>query len=149
MTIFPTHHCFDDALDFITARVRQDPAVAESDTLTLVHGIARLPNPDGQLQPGERFAHAWVEEGNHVWAAGVLDGQRIYFRAERDEYYARLRVEQTTRYSILEAWAENRRTCSYGPWKLEYLALCRPRTPDRLDVESPHARHQVRRSSTR
>jgi hypothetical protein len=117
----PTGRCFDDALEFVESRVIENPALAHEATLTLVHGIALAPSGPHE---GEPFAHAWVEEGETVWGAGLLDGRRIYFPVERAGFYECLRIRSATRYTIREAAEENFRTNNYGPWKPEYIALC-------------------------
>jgi hypothetical protein len=122
MTIHPTHHCFDDALEYIVARVKREPALARDATLQLVHGIVHF--PDDQPAAGKLFAHAWVEEHGQVWNAGILDGVGIWYAVERSEWYAAMRVVKTTKYSIRQAYLENLRTRTYGPWAPEYQALC-------------------------
>lgn len=122
MIILPTHQCFDDALDLL-AEFASSPWPPLD--IVLVHGIARQPE-DHPFDPGKRFAHAWVEVGGEVWDAGVLDdGRRVRFSVKCAEYYAHLRIEAPTRYTPEEAWLENVRSGMYGPWKPEYLALCR------------------------
>jgi hypothetical protein len=116
--VLPTHHCFDDALDFIAARLGRD---ASARHLLLVHGIALA--PAGQHE-GEPFAHAWVEEQGVVWDSGILDGVPVHYSVERDDFYASLRIQCFTRYTVREAWLENHRSGHYGPWKDEYRALC-------------------------
>jgi hypothetical protein len=128
--IYPTHRCFDDAIEYCEEQARAD-APGWRD-LILVHAIILVPeeNPPGSdAVPGERAVHAWVEDGDLVWDAGVLeDGRRVRFSVERAEYYAHYRVQETTRYTMLEALIENQRSRSYGPWRSEYQALCRPRS---------------------
>jgi hypothetical protein len=118
MTIHPTHHCFDDALDFLALRVISNPSLAQDPSFVLVHGI-RLAPDDVTL-----FAHAWVEHGSQVWDAGLLDGRRVAFTADRAEYYRHGRVQCTTRYTCRQAFEENRASGHYGPWLPAYLALC-------------------------
>lgn len=115
-SLLPTGHCFDDALDLITERVNESGA-AVVDRLTLVHAICVATD-------GTRYAHAWVEEDGTAWDAAMLHGRRIYYAVAREEFEAARRVEQTTRYTIAEALAENARTQTYGPWRPEYQALC-------------------------
>jgi hypothetical protein len=120
--IMPTHHCFDDALEYISDRVIADPELAFSSRLMLVHAIAQA--PDGPKK-GEPFAHAWVEEdGDTVWASGLIDGERIWFACARAEYHEHLRVQAVTTYTIREAWEQNKASGHFGPWKDEYRALC-------------------------
>ncbi|HLX21672.1 MAG TPA: hypothetical protein VKR23_16115 [Gaiellaceae bacterium] len=118
-TIYPTFTCFDDALEFINVRVKQDQRLAFDRTLTLVHGIALA-----HTAPNEPYAHAWVEEGDRCWDAGLVDGQKVYYAVARDEFYAARRIQKTTCYTVRQACLENFRTKHYGPWRAEYAALC-------------------------
>lgn len=122
-TIYPTGTCFDDALDYLVTRVKADPRIAHERRVRLAHGIALI--PEGQPGAGERFAHAWVEEADHCYTMGILRGERVLVVHEHDAFYLRLRIERVTHYTIRQAYLENLRTNHYGPWKPEYLALCR------------------------
>jgi hypothetical protein len=113
--ILPTHHCFDDALDLLTERVREDRSSA--DRLRLVHGIATA--DDGHL-----YAHAWLEEDAMCWDAGLLDNVRVWFSIARDEFYNARRIIATTSYTVAEALRENWRSGHYGPWQPAYRMLC-------------------------
>ena len=129
MDLLPTNSCYDDALDYLESLAR-DPSTAwiirRPDTF-LVHGIALMPE-QGTQPPGTPYAHAWVELADVVIDAGLLDGRRVWFRRPRADYYAHLRIQSVTRYSMPEALAENRRTGHYGPWKPEYRALLRSKS---------------------
>jgi hypothetical protein len=118
--IYPTHECFNDALDFISDVLIQNPDDREAlvEELLLVHGICLAPD-------GQPYAHAWVQDGDRCIFCGILDGTRGYFAASRDEYYAEMRVQDVTRYPVHEALRHNRRTRHYGPWLPKYRALCR------------------------
>src|SRR4051812_26554030 len=127
-TLYPTHHCFDDALDYLT-ELALDPSTAwiirAPDTF-LVHGIALMPETGGLSAPGTPYAHAWVELGGDVIQAGLLaSGERIFYRKPKAEHYAKLRIQHATRYTMRQALEENRRSNNYGPWKPEYLARVR------------------------
>lgn len=115
--ILPTFHCFDDALDYLVQRVRAEPALADRETLHLVHALVLS-------DAGLPYAHAWCEEGDHCWDAGIVDGTRIWYAVRRDEYYAARRPVRVTRYSIGAAWSLNRRFGNYGPWEPAYIAAC-------------------------
>jgi hypothetical protein len=118
--VLPTHHCFDDALDYIVVRLRRDKG--DADRLRLVHGIVRL--PDEQPGAGERVAHAWVEEAALVFDSGLLNGQQIVVTHPKLAFYRRMRVESTTVYRVEEAWALNALHRTFGPWEPQYQALC-------------------------
>lgn len=124
--IQPTHACFDDTMDFISRRIKE--AMLDGSRpprhLVLVHGICLM--PAAQENAGQPFAHAWVEEGKLCWDTGLANGQfRCVYAVDREEYYAHLRPQCITRYTLEQVYEENKRTATYGPWKEEYLALCR------------------------
>lgn len=127
--VFPTHHCFDDAIEFCERRARaHHPSVRT--TLRIVHGIILVPedHPAGasDAAAGDRAIHAWVEDGDLVWDAGLLaDGRRIEFAVQKAEYYAHYRVQETTVYTMWDVLEHNRASGHYGPWRPEYRALCR------------------------
>lgn len=126
MTILPTHTCFDDALDWIVGRLQQDGA-SVFDTLFLVHGIQVIPG--GQVDADHLFAHAWVEDGAYCWDFGIIEGgdahgRKCAYAVEPVEYYQTRQVQEATRYTVRQAFVQNRRSGTYGPWKPEYSALC-------------------------
>jgi hypothetical protein len=116
--IYPTHTCFDDAVEYIERRCRNQPEQARGYGLMLVHAICT--NPD----TGERFAHAWVEEdARYVVFAGIINGERGFFRAYRNEYVRQLNPNPITRYNCRQLLVEYRKSGNCGPWKPEYKAL--------------------------
>ena len=130
MIIYPTHRCFDNAIEFCEEMAREHPV--EALQLQVVHGIVLVPDEqptDGHdARPGDRSVHAWVETPDgHVWDAGLLDGQLIRFKVQREEYYAHYRVQETTHYTLEQVLEANRASGHYGPWRPEYQALCRDR----------------------
>jgi hypothetical protein len=119
--IFSTRQCFDDALDFLTAVLVANPQDAPElrRSLKLVHGICLAPD-------GQPYAHAWVEDdrtGQCIFR-GIQQGALHYFGAPRADYYAELRVQERTRYSLRAAAQHNRQYGTYGPWLPKYRALC-------------------------
>lgn len=116
-TIYPTHSCFDDALEFIEW-VAKEYKTEDLSFLTLVHGIAQ---GDG----GALHAHGWVEDSgmNVAIYAGILRSEKVYFYTPIDEYYKAHRVQETTRYTLREALEHNLRTIHFGPWEPKYVAL--------------------------
>lgn len=113
--IFPTHSCFDDALDLAEALVMQDRR--EAGKLFVVHAICLMPD-------GRPYAHAWLEREDCCLFVGVIEGREVPLEAAKDEFYVEYKVQESTRYTLREALAENVRTNHYGPWKPEYEALC-------------------------
>lgn len=132
--ILPTHSCFDDALDYLSWRVKRDKRCIH--TLFLVHAICLAPEGRKKDTP---FAHAWVEEEVEglwvAWQDGFLRGQRITYSCDRDALVASLRVQEFTRYTVKQAAEENRRTGRYGPWLPQYEALCGDGTSERFEPE--------------
>lgn len=119
--ILPTHTCFDDALDVLADMVKASPS--QTADLFLVHGLCRA--PDGHL-----YAHAWVEWERtpadvQCVFAGILEGECGHFMGDRAAYYAEIHVEETTRYPVEAAIAENVRHNHYGPWVARYREHCR------------------------
>jgi len=114
--IHPTHTCFDDALDFF-AEAGIPPNMI--DEFRVVHGICVAPDH-------QSYAHAWVEhvDTRQCIQAGIFNGKRIFHAAPLATYYARLRVQEITRYTPNAALRENHRTGHYGPWVEKYRALC-------------------------
>ncbi len=112
--IYPTGHCFDDALDLLVALLK---AGADPERLALVHGICLAPD-------GHHFAHAWVESTVSCLFRGLVEGTSHYFAVAHEQYYADARVQEVTYYSVREAWVANRRHGTYGPWIPRYKALC-------------------------
>lgn len=117
MDLLSTHHCFDDALDYLNQRVLAEPHLARWSTLWLVHGIA-------QNKAGELYAHAWCEEGGRCWDAAIAEGQRVWYAVPRDEFYAARQIQETTRYTVRSACRHNLTSGHYGPWEEKYRALC-------------------------
>jgi hypothetical protein len=128
--ILPTHQCFDDALEFVENRLKEHPEAANTylDTLHVVHGVVRFPD-DSPEHAGTHFVHAWVEERDElngrtlVWDAGLLQGQRIWFSVERDEWYEHMRVQRVTHYTLMAACDMNQETGHYGPWDRSYAQM--------------------------
>ncbi len=121
--IYPTFHCFDDALDLMVdmlkAHEHDDPDLA--DRLRLVHGACVWPE-DGKL-----YAHAWLEDVQRgvAYFTGIFQGERMHFEAATADYHEHLEVQDLIRYSYAEAFQLNRKTEHYGPWVEHLRQLCR------------------------
>jgi hypothetical protein len=118
MELHPTHTCFDDAVEFVEAMVRA--GAPEASELVIVHAVCRA-EFDGI---GRDYAHAWVEHGDQVFDAFLLEGARFYAIFPRDWFYARRDVQRAIGYSLQAAYRENQRTVSFGPWDPDLLELC-------------------------
>lgn len=126
MTLYPTHTCFDDAVDFVNLIADKCPdkcpeAIKEAvSRLVIVHAICLLPN-------GSPYAHAWVEdkeEGICVFRF-IVKNKPKYFNTPIEKYYVKFQVQETTKYTIEQAVKETRRTGTSGPWEQRYLVLTR------------------------
>lgn len=121
MDLYPTHSCFDDAFEFINDAIMlsQEPLRTEHiNSLILVHGICLLSN-------GAPYAHAWVERSGQCIFKGILEGEASYFAGEQKEFYDEHKVQETTKYTVIEAAKENKRTGHLGPWVQRYRELCK------------------------
>jgi hypothetical protein len=119
-TIYPTHSCFDDAMEFVDWMAVEFADEKEGlEGISLVHSI-------NETQDGKRYAHAWVEDSSTDVAifAGIFKGVKAYFGSPIKEFYARYNVQETTRYTVTEAIMNNLRTYNFGPWEEKYIALC-------------------------
>lgn len=157
--IMPTRRCFDDALEFVEERIQTVPAeslLSENerlqklvDTLHIVHAIVRFPD-DNPERPGERFAHAWVEERLPservlVWQAGLIGEMQIAYSCDRDEWYEKMRIQHRTAYTLWEALDQNRASGTYGPWLPLYQEMIAEQDERRTREQSaPHARPKLR-----
>jgi hypothetical protein len=115
MILQPTHTCFDDALDYLEA-IARDASISELMQHRLVHGVC-------QPQGFHAIAHAWVEVRDEAIAAGLICGKRVFYHAPRREFYREFRPQMMTKYTVLEAVRENRRTNHYGPWEDYYRRM--------------------------
>ena len=90
----------------------------------IVHGICLIPHGPDTDKP---FAHAWVEDDdeNRVYQSGILNGEKVWYSVDRDEWKKLIRVQAFTRYTFEEAIQWNWRSNHYGPWVPEYVELCR------------------------
>jgi hypothetical protein len=136
-SLYPTHHCFDDALDFVQDLVRKGARPEWLiDTCTIVHAICRIPDGAG-FDPddvdGRLFSHAWVELDGHVFQAGLRNlgddpvKQRVWYATTPEAQLERLRPTRVWRYTLKEAWEHNERHMTFGPWEPELIELCRNR----------------------
>lgn len=123
-TVYPTHTCFDDAMEFVNQAVIEHGFDKAFDTFFLCHGICAM--PDGRL-----FAHAWVVEldraakQDYVWFSGVWRGQKIFGKVCKADFYNELVVtSDVTQYDMLRVCNENVKHGTFGPWEERYLALC-------------------------
>jgi hypothetical protein len=126
VTLFPTNHCFDDALDYIEFRLKENPKLGRTDRLKLVHGICLM--PEGP-RAGTPYAHAWVQETTpesvQVWQGALLEGHRVFFSVSLEDFTANYRPQDVTVYTLQEACRANDASGHYGPWVERYQALCR------------------------
>lgn len=116
-TLNPTHTCFDDAVEMIEEFLRTRRFLPGD--LFLIHAIVA---PDGMKDS----SHAWVETKNDTaFFNAILKNQKVIVECRASEYRKELNVKASTSYSVKEALDMNKLHGTYGPWKKEYIALCR------------------------
>lgn len=113
-TLEPTHHCFDDAMDFMDYTVCKHRIM---EGFWLVHGICE--------NSGVRHAHAWVEDADFAIFSGILDGKVIYVGTRKEDYYKAFGVTETTKYDPMQMLEQNLKSGHYGPWEEKYKELCK------------------------
>lgn len=121
VTIYPTHTCFSDVIDYLNAKFLRDgeKSLEYLKTVYIVHGIML-----GQenLRP---FAHAWLETPDDtVLHSGIKDGQVVWGEFPKAKYYKTMRVKEATRYTLMEAIYQERKFGRPGPWVRKYYRLC-------------------------
>jgi hypothetical protein len=138
--IYPTHTCFDDALDILRKLVLEQTSkgLPVPTNIWVVHAICLVPD-DNPTDAGKPFAHAWVEQDVDIkgwpfppapnlrvaWQCGIWKGDRILYSAAADEVRGQLRIQDETRYTAVQALHENLKHNHYGPWEERYRRLCR------------------------
>lgn len=130
--VMPTSTCFDDCLEFIEAllvNAKQSEHHEITKRFLVVHGIYRLTDMDNDHNTrGEPFAHGWVFDKTDKAAIqkGVfVDGSRDYYAVDVRDFYGLLRPVKETRYTLKEVHRLNIAHNNYGPWKQEYINLCK------------------------
>ena len=122
ITIVMTGSCFDDSLDFISERVAAQTGIEGiidcHKRLRLVHGICLPPD-------GKPFSHGWVEEDGDCWMIALVDGRLSVCLVARADFYEKLRIQESTAYTLNEVLDHNERTGHYGPWEDRYWNLCK------------------------
>lgn len=118
MIVFPTQSCFDDAVEVTKAILTAHPDALRTDEFLIVHGVV--------APYGKDFSHAWIEatKQDRVIFIGVIKGERQILSAERQEYYDEIKVKETTKYTFMQAYEEEKRTGEFGPWVPKYRELC-------------------------
>lgn len=118
-TIHPTGTCFDDAVHNAAEYARQLSLEEAHRDLVIVHAIICPPeHPQG-------IAHAWVEipATKLVMFDGIVEGKREKFVSPIEEFYERMNVQESTRYTVQEAVERDREERSGGPWEEKYKRL--------------------------
>ena len=64
---------------------------------------------------------------SRVYQPGFLDGQKIWWGADRAEWEAMMKVQQRTSYTLGRALYLNFTIYHFGPWKPAFRKLCRTR----------------------
>lgn len=128
--IVPTGTCFDDALDFFGQVLTPKQVFALAQDFSIVHGICL------SQETKTPYAHAWVEQRNAlggntiIWQAGVYEGDRVYYAMALGDFEEDFIVQTCTRYTLTLALKMNDLWNNFGPWRKDYLALCRQQHED-------------------
>lgn len=125
--IYPTHTCFDDALDFIARMLKKGgqspPDLAKK--YRVVHGLYRV---DQVLYCEKKvIAHAWVldREHNEAIQDGYLKEERVTYSIAIEEFRKLFNTIHETIYTLHEVAKLNAKHNNYGPWDRIYLKHCR------------------------
>lgn len=121
-TVYPTHTCFDDAIDIMVEFAQSHPAAITMERITLVHAIC-------QMDDGQDFSHAWVESKHlgRAYFKGLQNGRKELFECDAKSYRKDLKAREITEYDYSAMVKENYRHATYGPWEKKYIDLCRKR----------------------
>jgi hypothetical protein len=128
LTIYPTHTCFDDAIEYLTHTVKSVGPKTVHAHYSLVHGICLHPD-------GRPYSHAWVERttASHrtlcIGIGRLESGEPVAYEGAKEEYYDNFQVQKTYKYTIKEMIKHNYEHGTYGPWLPELLQLCRNYSP--------------------
>lgn len=134
-SLYPTHTCFDDALDFLQAQVRRTPLIVWTTEWKLVHAICHPPGKNP-------YSHAWIERtvpsgiDCYFWGrANSPDGPIVQAVAEKDEFYKEFYVtSHITRYTLREVYDQNTIHGTFGPWEERYQVLTRQRSISNMEM---------------
>jgi hypothetical protein len=114
MKVHPTATCFDDAMYYIAWLLVTDPEF-DPDAYRIVHGVCLLPDDTP-------YAHAWIEkDGVEAIGCGLIDGDKVYFYADRRDYYKEFRMQELIRYTLSQVAARK----TGGPWEPKFKKLCK------------------------
>ncbi len=115
----PTGSCFDDAIELISAWLKEGKINAHRLDCKLGHGIAYSP---GAVRVP--FSHAWVELEGLTYQSGIYQGQKIVWATDSFSVYESLSIKDFKLYSIRQIWEENKKHVTHGPWEKRYIDLC-------------------------
>jgi hypothetical protein len=125
MIILPTGECFSDAAEYIENLVKGDPDIC-LENYRVVHAICFI---DTQPELGW-FAHGWVEHGPAVMFGGIIQdgphaGEKVWITADKQTFYAGMRVQHIRRYTMRELANWNIKTGNLGPWEEPFTSHTR------------------------
>jgi len=102
-----TGMCFEEAARWLV----MGDGMKFGDDAKLVHGTVA---GEGRLE-GIRFAHSWIEIGDHVFE---IERGRIF---RKDDFYERGKIKDTFKYTADEARINLARYQHWGPWEPKLL----------------------------
>lgn len=124
-SLYPTHTCFDDAIEIIEFFCKSNPALIKMESISLIHAVIHPPKYD-------IHAHAWIEWHfrNAIFQKNVYQGEKIITEFHRDTYWQNSRVLIYRKYSMKDVARLNKESGTYGPWDEVFKKYCnRPGNP--------------------
>ncbi len=112
----PTGTCFEDVAEYIEVA-----AFAGKLDLNLTFTVHALVTNSFTGQPA---SHAWIEIGDDVITAVILEGRKQYVKCTKEHYYREAGILEISRYSMKEVAYHSRRTGHGGPWETKYIKHC-------------------------
>ncbi len=83
----------------------------------IVHAIIA---PDGDY-----LSHAWIEWKDFVYFSGFINGKKVLVEADRIEYLSNCKWRRIVKYTLLEAYLEEKKAGHFGPWDPKIRILCK------------------------
>lgn len=125
MILYPTHHCFDDAIEFIAEFVAYYPDSVDS--LRVVHAICRSDDNTGNTANGNvLYIHAYVKslEDNLCFFDVKIDDKQLHCMVETAQYETALHIQTSIQYTIRQVLRECRKSDTAGPWRQDFIDFC-------------------------
>lgn len=122
--VYPTHSCFDDAIEYIIHIGETDQGYLKN--LSITHALLKVNNKQFVGQHKGKFAHAWVNDKKKktILHSGIKGGERVIISWDNEVYFEHHEIIEFTEYTVEEIIEMNAKFLSYGPWEERYLKYC-------------------------